>query len=281
MTSRFRDLNHGSSYGGALRFWCMSSKSYEVKLFECVSCYKRYTRKDNLSRHVKYECGQEPRFQCQHCLFRFKRKEHLKRHLRKSYSNWRSYEFNCTDCGKVYKHSASLYNHKKFECGKLPLFSCPYCSIPFKYKHSLTQHVAFKRCSIALNSEDFHLDTTGRFVCNRCGLSYKRKVHVKRHIQNECIDVTPKFQCSRCGRRFSQRNNMNRHVRLNRLGQRFTCITCGRSYSTRHNLNTHLRYYCGKKPQFSCEICSRSFHHKYTLNRHYKVHSKDSQYIMK
>lgn len=51
------------------------------------------------------------------------------------------------DCGKTYRHKASLGVHKKYECGgKAPQFKCSYCSYTARLlknlrRHTFTKHV--------------------------------------------------------------------------------------------------------------------------------------------
>lgn len=35
--------------------------------------------------------------------------------------------YSCPECGRFYKLKSSLRNHQKWECGKEPQFSCPFC----------------------------------------------------------------------------------------------------------------------------------------------------------
>jgi len=49
--------------------------------------------------------------------------------------------FPCVDCGKVYKHQPTMYNHRKFECGKEPQFHCPYCAYKATRKTYLRSHM--------------------------------------------------------------------------------------------------------------------------------------------
>lgn len=47
----------------------------------CGRLYSGTQRKQNLKKHLKLECGVAPMFFCKICTRRFTRKENLKRHL--------------------------------------------------------------------------------------------------------------------------------------------------------------------------------------------------------
>lgn len=49
---------------------------------QCPRCLKVYTQSCNLTRHMNYACGIEPRFSCLLCFRKFKRKEYLVDHLK-------------------------------------------------------------------------------------------------------------------------------------------------------------------------------------------------------
>lgn len=44
-------------------------------------CGKRYKYKQNLDKHVRYECGVAPQFKCHWCSYAGKQKSHLQSHL--------------------------------------------------------------------------------------------------------------------------------------------------------------------------------------------------------
>lgn len=50
--------------------------------FQCPSCGNFYIHKHNLNRHIRQECGKEPRFLCPHCPYKTKHKSSLGRHIR-------------------------------------------------------------------------------------------------------------------------------------------------------------------------------------------------------
>lgn len=48
-----------------------------TELFMCPKCTKTYRLKHSLTRHIKFECGQEPKYACKLCDRRFKHKYDL------------------------------------------------------------------------------------------------------------------------------------------------------------------------------------------------------------
>lgn len=44
-------------------------------------CGRWFRYRSSHYRHLKYECGQEPRFRCHLCAFRTKRERSLRRHV--------------------------------------------------------------------------------------------------------------------------------------------------------------------------------------------------------
>lgn len=49
--------------------------------FACPKCGSLYTRKSDMKRHWKWECGIPPRFGCPVCGKLFKRKTNLRTHI--------------------------------------------------------------------------------------------------------------------------------------------------------------------------------------------------------
>lgn len=54
--------------------------------FSCIKCNREYKYKRDLSRHVRIECGKEPRHQCPFCPLRTKHKGNLKAHIYNKHS---------------------------------------------------------------------------------------------------------------------------------------------------------------------------------------------------
>ncbi|KAG8308252.1 hypothetical protein J6590_002337 [Homalodisca vitripennis] len=54
-------------------------------LLECVKCHKTYSSPHTLRRHVRLECGQEPRFRCPYCPHRTKQRYNLMLHISRTH----------------------------------------------------------------------------------------------------------------------------------------------------------------------------------------------------
>ncbi|KAK2584890.1 hypothetical protein KPH14_002486 [Odynerus spinipes] len=61
------------------------------KPFDCPKCGRCFTVKGNMTRHLKYECGQAPRFQCPYCEFRSKQTSNVMSHIRTRHAGQRVY----------------------------------------------------------------------------------------------------------------------------------------------------------------------------------------------
>lgn len=53
-----------------------------TELFMCSNCTRTYRLKHSLLRHMRLECGKEPKYDCSHCNRKFKHKYDLNVHFR-------------------------------------------------------------------------------------------------------------------------------------------------------------------------------------------------------
>ena len=61
------------------------------KSFPCPNCPSSFRQKQSLTRHLKYECGQEPRFVCPYCIHKSKKTSDIYGHVRKKHANLEVY----------------------------------------------------------------------------------------------------------------------------------------------------------------------------------------------
>ncbi|KAG8308239.1 hypothetical protein J6590_002324 [Homalodisca vitripennis] len=109
-------------------------------------CGKVYSLKNSLWYHKRYNCGRDPEFSCSFCSHRTHLKSNFKRHLLLKHPGellQGSDKLVC--CGRKYSSYGSMWTHKKYYCGKPPMFVCNYCNHRFHQKthfkfHMITKH---------------------------------------------------------------------------------------------------------------------------------------------
>lgn len=73
-------------------------KTVKSKLLHCESCSRMYRSKFTLWRHLKYECGKEPRFVCMFCPKKAFYKTEIWKHIRSKHCDYLpSTNLNSTD----------------------------------------------------------------------------------------------------------------------------------------------------------------------------------------
>ncbi|PSN51537.1 hypothetical protein C0J52_09936 [Blattella germanica] len=106
------------------------------------------------------------------------------------------------------------------------------------------------------------------FSCDLCGLSFRRKRDISKHMRTH-----DQLSCNVCGRSFSQRNYLKTHMLVHSPKQRsFVCNVCCKSFSKHSTLVTHMRMHTGERP-FTCSVCGNLFTRKDSLKTHMGMHA--------
>lgn len=84
--------------GNAVDLLNYQRKSYsffkKAKSFPCPNCPAGFSEKGSLTRHLRYECCQEPRFACPYCQYRTKWTSSIYNHVRTRHEGLKVY---CVD----------------------------------------------------------------------------------------------------------------------------------------------------------------------------------------
>ncbi|KAG8308274.1 hypothetical protein J6590_002363 [Homalodisca vitripennis] len=59
-------------------------------------------------------------------------------------------QFACA-CGKSYRLKQLLVRHQRYECGREPMFQCPFCPRRLTHKHNLNRHIKFVHTKGTIN----------------------------------------------------------------------------------------------------------------------------------
>lgn len=76
------------------------------------------------------------------------------------------------------------------------------------------------------------------YICSKCDIGFKMKVHLKKHNLYVHSDQKP-CECQHCGKRFKDSSAVRLHERTHSDTRPFECAGCGKAFKTRENLWGH------------------------------------------
>lgn len=141
--------------------------------FPCSNCPSVFGQKHSLTRHLKYECCQEPRFQCSECRYRCKRAANVYKHVRMMH---RESEVCAIDLvtNRVFRPSELCWSTPfRLVDGKLEKYPCPNCKTS-----------EFREKLAVLKRNRYGAGVFPRFLCPYCMYMSKKKCHVERHASS-------------------------------------------------------------------------------------------------
>ncbi|KAK0096627.1 hypothetical protein PV326_004921 [Microctonus aethiopoides] len=201
-----------------------------AKRFVCPNlCGSSFSHSYSLTRHLRYECGQQPRFKCPYCELYYKRTSNVTQHIRTRHANCKTYAIDIID-NKIVGIARYL------QASSMAWY-------PHKYPRK-DYHTSFRN---------------ERYCCPKCLKSYSSKSAVTSHYKYDC-DKPPRFQCSKLSNtsddiEFQRKWIKDNHTLFNIISGKYHCPNCNNGYGRRDTMLGHYRYECGKAPRFKCPYC--------------------------
>ncbi|XP_033231811.1 zinc finger protein 506-like [Belonocnema kinseyi] len=188
------------------------SKQKPEKEYKCEKCARTYTQQSLLTHHQKYLCDMVSKVTCQFCFKEFTRKSSLNRHVDSLHlkTNLQATETKhyCDTCTRSYVRLSDLVRHKRLEHAAIkPQFICDFCGYQTTVKRTLAVHIHSR-----------HLPKSKRKrICDICSRSFTWLSTLNRHKRLEHAEVKPPFICSFCGYKSKLKRSLLEHISLRHL----------------------------------------------------------------
>ncbi|XP_076176968.1 uncharacterized protein LOC143151563 isoform X3 [Ptiloglossa arizonensis] len=200
----------------------------------------------------------------------------------------------CEQCDKLFKTEQAYNLHLKMVHEREKLFICTICNKSFSQQTALKTHMPIHDrsklekeypcdicgkvlnhpSSVVYHKEAEHNDGR-RFVCNKCGKSFKHKQLLQRH-QLVHSDDRP-YICKSCNASFKTKANLINHQSTHTGEKKYFCEICGQQFAHKTSLTLHYRWHTGHKP-YTCEVCHKSFSQNGNLQEHMRIHTGEKPY---
>ncbi|KAF4521385.1 hypothetical protein B566_EDAN018143 [Ephemera danica] len=302
------------------------------KQFACKFCNKSYTMKHNLSLHKRNIHGEDAGpFKCPFCLSIYKNRHTLRSHIyyahkepqsplrgepevtitaiKKRRAPLDSDAYECSECGKQFKHHGSLYHHVHSTHGAgAQQVMCNICNGIFKNLRSLKHHqyrtahanmTAF--CTTTYDNEQQEAANPSKpFVCTSCFQRFTLASNLSRHKSNFHGKNAQTSHCPHCSLLFKNKRSLDSHVRnlgisdyqlsaWDTQGHKntsqgasadapvpFQCPWCNKSYSSATGLSRHKANAHGKfAHSVTCSVCNGTYKNQQTLKAHFYRNHKN------
>ncbi|KYN32053.1 Zinc finger protein Xfin [Trachymyrmex septentrionalis] len=165
----------------------------------CPKCSKSYKYLGDMKKHLRFQCGQEPRFECPYCQKRTKVSSNMYAHVRAMHS----------DQPIV---TAEPYQSRRDNLNAMEdTEENTYLYVDSSHR----QETAIAPISATRWPDNVVAQgsvTRKKFHCPRCNSGYTRLSDMKTHCQFQC-GKEPRYQCPYCTKKAKFSSNMYVHVR--------------------------------------------------------------------
>lgn len=212
--------------------------------YKCKICPSDYKHKGNLTTHVRLCHGIDGTiFSCDHCSYSIKWKQNLAKHIKGKHDESSNSRYSCDICNKTYKWKDSLNLHWRTSHGMTTTFNCDYCNYSAKHKVNLVRHIKVKHDSTKRNELE---KCEKPYKCKNCNKAYACQSSLWSHRKLEC-GKKPSFFCKFCVYSCKRKIDMKKHIEnIHEAKPKFKCMKCARLYKYKSDLTKHMKYSCNK-----------------------------------
>ena len=79
----------------------------------------------------------------------------------------------------------------------------------------------------------------GMFTCDQCQNQFKRKAHLKTHIQSKHDGI--KYACNHCEYQATQQSALKVHIQSKHDGIKYPCTECNQQFKWKNTLTSHVQ----------------------------------------
>uniref|UniRef100_A0A8C5SXA8 Zinc finger protein 646 n=1 Tax=Laticauda laticaudata TaxID=8630 RepID=A0A8C5SXA8_LATLA len=198
--------------------------------------------------------------------------------------------YECELCGKSYRHSGSLINHKQtHQTGD---FSCSLCSKHFQNVASLKSHLRGHQRprrglseTLVTTNEDTDTEAGATMpmalslaeeLRESCSVLEKDAIANDWQTQSQASSPLPDdseglpYLCEQCGLGFHQAKNLIDHRQTHQAGI-YQCSLCPKEYPTLLALKHHFHGHAKSTQPFLCSLCGMIFPSEESLQDHHSL----------
>nr|CAB3265134.1 PR domain zinc finger protein 10 [Phallusia mammillata] len=219
--------------------------------YRCCICGKGFKRKHSLTIHSVVH-SDTMSFLCHTCGKRFKRKDKLREHYKRMHVSKDQTLNTNTPVAKLKSHSTRNCEAKQVE---MSAFKCRHCSVGFRRRGMLVNHMLNKHPGIDLNSipalAQPLMKKSVSFMCPYCKKSYKsvskRSRHIVKHHPGQ--KIPPGLRETKMS---SITYTSDSHIAYHEEKQTQPCLCpyCPSQYTSRNKLSRHItKKHSRMKPQ--------------------------------